>query len=674
MNRLLPGIMLLGFVLVGLSPVAAQESVFSSPEETAPEAAPAPPTAEEMGLDDLDLAIASMELRTKVAQLMMVTMSGLHGPTAADLAFLQEYTPGIAVIRRALQPEQAVSYTTRLRGVERQSGIPLLIGANLTELVRRERNAPSAFVQFPSLLSIAAVDDDAITGKLGDMMAEHLKLMGFDLHLGPSLDLAPTLSGAKGGIHHFGHDPEVAARAAVVLQERLQGQGIEMMPMNFPGGGSNRSEGNPAVLLQSREELPEGPLLPYARAIQEGARLLHVGNTLVPTLDPDPIPASISPIVLRDILRIDLQYDGVIVAGPMDTKDIARQLDAADAALLALHNGADMVYWRGADTQVMRAIDRIVQAVEEERISETTINNSLRKVLAFKEQVASQTREVPTEKEAGKLVKDNRYQELAFEVEQRAVTLVQNRNQVLPITEENASPVGITGVVGVEELHSVMEQSIKKMAQQRITTAQHLGEIQSFEVERVTSRIRGLRTIICILTDDLRPRGQLELLKGLRAQGARVVLVLMGYPTHLPLLKEADAIVLAYSDGTNMGATIQAVGEVLLGEGVLQIAPAREELVVGVGEPRVYDALEVVRAPVGKLPVTLDETYKAGLSVSYNPESLIRRAQWDFGDQKRDRSIRSTYSFDAPGRYPVTLTIRDQDRNETSRTFHIVAE
>ncbi len=658
-------------LLLSTETAHAQRSIFENEQSSE---ALSDVSADNIGIDDVDLAMQSMSLRARVSQLMMVTMSGLHGPTAADLAFIQSYTPGVAVIRQILQPEQAVLYSNKLRAVERGTGIPLLVGANLNELLRRDRGAPSVFAQFPSLLAIAAIDDDEITAKLGEMMAQHLKLMGFHLHLGPSLDLAPELSGAQGGIHHFGHDPEVAARAIRVLQQNLWAHDVEMMPMNFPGGGTNREGRTPAVLLTPREMMASGPLRPYAAAIQQGARILHVGNTLVPTLDPDPIPASLSPVVLRDMLRIDLKYDGVIVAGPMDTEDIARQFDTADAALLALRNGADMVYWRGSDTQVMRAVDRIVQAVNDGIISETAINSALRRVLAYKEFVASTTRELPTEKKAAALVKQKRYYELAYEVERRAITLVQNRDNVLPLSREESTPVGITGVTGVDELYAILEKPIKQISQQRITTARHIGDIQPFEINRVTSRIRGLRTIVCILTDTLRPQGQLELVQGLRAQGARLVVVLIGYPTHLPLLQEADAIVVAYSDGTNIDATIRAIAEVLLGEGAIQIAPAREDLVVRVGEQRVYDALDVVRAPIGQLPMNLSEFYVAGLAVPYNTEKMIRRAQWDFGNGKRSRDLRTTFTFDAPGRYPVSLTITDQQRNDTSRTFYVVAE
>ncbi len=651
----------------------AQPSAFGTREEAPDTEAMAPDT---LDLDDIDQVLQSMDLRAKISQLMMVTMSGQQGPTSADLAFLQTYTPGVAVIRQALQPEQAVAYTSKLREVERRTGIPLLLGADLYELVKRDRGAPSTFAQVPSLLSIAAVDDDEITAKLGDMIGEHLKLMGFHLHLGPKLDLAPTISGAQGGIHHFGHDAEVAARAAATLLEQIRTHQVEMMPMNFPGGGTDREGRAPAVLLTSRDSLADGPMRPYAEAVRRGARILHVGNTLAPTIDPDPIPASVSPVVLRDLLRIDLQYDGVIVAGPMDSENVSRQFDPANAALLALHNGADMVYWRGSDTQVMRAIDRIVQAVEGGVISETSINASLRRVLSLKETMMQMPRETPTERDAGALTRQKRFQELAYEVERRAITLVQNRNQILPLIDGESTPIGITGVVGVEELYEALEKDYKQITRQRITTARHIGDIQTFEIERVSSRIRGLRTIVCVLTDDLRPQGQLELVQALRDQGARVVLVIIGYPTHLPLLKEADAIVLAYSEGASLGATLRAVAEVLKGEGAMQITPARSDLVLSVGEARVYDALDVVRAPVGHLPITLDAYYTAGLSVAYNPEKMIRRAQWDFGagGRRNNRDMRVTHSFDAPGRYPVTLTVTDQNRNEFSRTFRVVVE
>ena len=148
--------------------------------------------------DPMGHALANMELRQKVAQLMVVTMEGSHAPSVADLAYLKSYTPGGAIIPRILKPTYAAIYVTKLRGVEQVSGIPLWIGTNIYRLTRSEREDFNEFVQLPSPLSLAAANDERVTRDVAQLLAEHLSLMGFNLHLGPSLEMAPTLPGAEG--------------------------------------------------------------------------------------------------------------------------------------------------------------------------------------------------------------------------------------------------------------------------------------------------------------------------------------------------------------------------------------------------------------------------------------------------------------------------------------------
>jgi len=145
-------------------------------------------------------------------------------------------------------------------------------GANLYDLPRHERGAAASFAQLPSLMSIAASDDIALTERLAQLTAEHLKVMGFNLNLGPSLDLAPTIEAASGSVQHFGSNPNFAAVAGGSILAALTSNGILAMPMGFPGGGCNRSVNSPATLLTPRARLMEQDLLPFVRAVERGLR------------------------------------------------------------------------------------------------------------------------------------------------------------------------------------------------------------------------------------------------------------------------------------------------------------------------------------------------------------------------------------------------------------------
>ena len=660
---------LLVILLSGLlTPAWPQAPVFT-PDPSQQEQAESVETVTGAELDPVEAIIQILNPRRRIAQLMLVTMQGLQGPQIEDLGLLRDYTPGGVIIRQILKPSIAANYVTKLRATEAASGLPLFIGTNLYQLTRRDRGAPSGFVQLPSPLSVAAADDPEITEGLARLLAEHLKVMGFNLHMGPVLELAPELPDAPGSIYCFGSDPDFAGRAGIAMQSVFAEYGVLSMPMGFPGGGQNRKPRTQAVLLTPKPLLRQADLRPYLDVIDAGAQIIHVGNTLVPTLDDLSRPASLSPAVMRELLRRDLGFEGVIVAGPLDSEDILSTHDAVEAAQLALEGGADLLYWLGPDNQMKRVIERLAFALTQGELSEDLVNAALRRVLTLKLGLAKggEIKESKADALSGK----KKLLESAFSVERRAITLVQNIGGILPLSKAGSMPIGVTGVTGVEELQKALEKHIKPIAQQRISTARHLGDIQDFEVKRVTGRVRGLRTGIVILTDTMRPEGQVKLIRGLKQQGVKVVLILLGYPRHLALLSEADAILLAYCDDATFGETLRAMADILVGRGPVGIRALNEAIELKAGDARVFNARDIIHVPSGRLPVTVSELYRAGLAVPYDPTDAIKRADWDFGNGKRSRNERVEFTYDTPGDYAVTLSVTDRQNETTSRIFQI---
>lgn len=691
-----------GIALCSLSPghAAAQESAFGTQPAPSPQVPerPGAPAAEPITVDPLGVALRSMDMRRKVAQLMLVTMQGAFLPTSEDIAFLSLYTPGGVIIPQLPDPENASGYVSLVRQAEQRAGIPLLVGADLYQLGRGRSKLPSGFVQLPSLMAVAAAEDEDTTAKLAKLLAEYMAAMGFNLHMGPSLVLAPTLPEAQGTVHCLGSDPAFTSEAGNTILKAFSEQKVLAMPLGFPGGGGNRAGNSPAVLLTPKPLLRETDLLPYMRAIEQGAGILHVGNTLVPSLDTLGRPASLSKSVLHDLLREELRFQGVIVAGPLDSADIVTTYDPVEAAVMALENGADMLYWRGPDNRVMRVIDKVVWAVHEKQLSEARINQALSRILALKArqlpappepEVSKKKSKKPkvlregwrkrllpkmkrSDKKLAKVQKKGPIADLAHAVERRSITVVQNRGQVLPLTEAKSMPILVTGVVGVEELHEAMTKHIKHISQQVIATAQRLGQIEDFEINRITSHIKGIRTVVCIFTDAVRPEGTTRLIRALKDSGVTVVAVLLGYPGNLPYLAEADGIVLAYTAGAAYAESLLAVADVLMGEGPVRIVAMEDDLELRAGEARVFDAREVIRVPAGRLPLTVSDQYPAGLSLAYDAASAIKKVVWDFGNRERRKEERTEYAYDRPGRYPIALTVTDAKGNTVSRTFHAV--
>lgn len=656
-------------------PGILSQGVHPPPAEVAPTQSEQP-EREQSPAQTLAQKIAFMSLRQRVCQLMMVTLQGWPKPDTMDITLLSDHTPGSVIVPRMLRPGDGADYVSRLRVAAREqtSGIPLLIGANLYELPMWGWGPKDYFVPLPSLLSIAATGDPGAAERLADLLAKHLTAMGFDMHLGPTLELAPKLPGAKGSIQCFGGNPEFVAAAGAAMLKGLTDAGVVAVAMGFPGGGMNRTGKEPAVLLTPAAHFNDADLLPYKRAVEGGALMIHVGNTLAPTLDTSGLPASLSPAVISGVLRNTLGFGGVIVAGPMDTNDIARAYSPDHAALLAIKAGADMVCWASGGTMVMRSVERIVRSVESGDLSEGVLNAAVGRVLALKFGRGLAERKALNARTAGRLELNRRFSEEALAIERRAVVLVQNRNKTLPLIKGESTPVRITGVAGVEELHAALAKPLKHVDLQPIVSAKHGRQIFDFEVDRVTSRIGGIRTVVCLLTSDLRGPGTQDLLRQVRGAGARVVVVLIGLPDALPDFGEADAILVSHCDPKACDLAMKAVADALLGQGPPTIASSVGDLHTQVGKPETFKVSDVVRSPAGRLPVDIQAPFLAGFSLHYAAAPNVKKATWDFGDGRRATGLEVTKAYEAAGRYAVTLTVSDKNKETVSRTFYVVVE
>lgn len=638
------------------------------PEKKTPQTELKPGELPKLSVDE---ALEKLDLPARVAQLLLVTLQGEIAPNAGDLKYLREYTPGGVIVRQAGLPTEAQLYVARVRGAELLTGIPMLVGCDLYALARANRGIPSQFVQLPSLLSLAAAHDSGATDRFARILATHMHGMGFDLSLGPSLELAPTIKDAQGTIYTFGSDPVFAADAGATLITALNEAGVAAAPMGFPGGGANRRPKEPAVLLTARNELATRDLLPYARALGHGTQAIHVGNTLVPTIDKSRLPASLSPAVINQLLREEMGFEGLVIAGPLDSEEVTNAHDPVEAAMRALDAGADLLYFQTTLSTAARVVDKLSAAVAAGDFPRDVIDRAARRVIARKLDIRAMRPTPAVEKDAKKLENKRAIVEEAYAVERKAITLIKNNGGVLPLTREGSTPAGITGVVGVDELYFLLEKPLKILAQQPIGTARHLGEIQDFEIDRVTQHAEGVKTAIVVLTDQLRPYGQRKLVSGLKEKGAKVVVILLGYPGNAAVLDEADAVLLAYCDGSSYAQTLRALGDVLLGKGALTLRSDLPVIPAKVGERRAFNVADIVRSPAGRLPMALGEAFPAGFSVNYGGQALVKHAEWDFGNGASAKGTQVEYAYPAAGQFTLQVRVSGEDKETTTHAYPV---
>lgn len=646
-------IMLVGALASGQDAPSSGLRGVVDPTKSAPAApAPADPNAAEAPpASPADPGIALMH---KVAQLMIVTLEGVSSPTSLDRQVLFTLPPGGIIVPQVTDPESAADYVHAVRAFSSNAfeQLPFLVGVDLFAQEKYAKEARTQSLRVPPMLDFAAAGPSAVSATLFGQLAENVRAMGFDFHLGPSLALASAPETGGGSLFSFGGDVATTAAFAQQINDAMHANGITWIPMGFPGGG-----GMPPVLITPRSQLRDRDLKPYGLIAQgPGAvPMLNVGTALVPTMD-DATPACFSPIVIGDLRGDVFGYSGIVVAGPLDVKEVTISRRPERAAIEALLAGADMLYWSMPGPHVLQATVAIVDGIQKNAIDEKVIDRAIDRIRAYKKSLPPPREFKEVEAEAKALLKKREKSSEPVTLTRMTITLIKNDPDALPLSEAS-QPTAVIGAYGTEQLKGALEEYMEPIAERPIRYAKHSGRFEPFETDRIVKLTDAYRTIIITVSNEIEGVGQRNLIRDFRRLGKRVIVVVMGYPRDMTPFEDANAIVLAYGNPNQPGDTMLAVADVLMGNAPVEILPPLRDLVLTAGEASSFDAFDVLRSPVGRLPLTVGGKYVAGYSVPYRPTLAVDTIHWDFGDGAKSSAAVATHAYKKPGEYIVTLTI-----------------
>ena len=137
------------------------------------------------------------------------------------------------------------------------------------------------------------------------------------------MNLAPVADVAGPGSVMAGRAFEADVPENVVAASReLLDAGVMPTVKHFPGFGraTENTDDAPVTIDASREEL-ETDLEPFRAAIDAGVPLVMASHALYPALDPNYI-ASQSPVVLGELLRDELGFDGVVITDSLEAEAV----------------------------------------------------------------------------------------------------------------------------------------------------------------------------------------------------------------------------------------------------------------------------------------------------------------------------------------------------------------
>lgn len=327
--------------------------------------------------------------------------------------------------------------------LQRDSELPLLIAADFERgLASRVSSVPS----FPDAMAFGAIGDPAYARRFGAITAEESRAIGIQWNLFPVADVNSNPQNPIINTRSFGEDPaEVGDLVAAFIQGSRE-HGMLTTVKHFPGHGDTGTDSHLGVaqVEGNLAHIQAVEIPPFRKAIEAGVDSVMVAHLAVPALDADPNKvATISSSIIDGVLKTQLGFKGVVVTDALEMRGLTslyppQQGSAtAKAAVDAVKAGNDVILW---PTDLDGAFRGIVGAVQRGEISESRIDESVRKVLEMKASVGlDQSRQVDLE-QVPYLVSKPEDLQFAQQVADQSVTLVRNNGQVLPLAKLQPPP------------------------------------------------------------------------------------------------------------------------------------------------------------------------------------------------------------------------------------------
>jgi beta-N-acetylhexosaminidase len=391
--------------------------------------------------------MASLSVREKVAQLVVIPFNGHKFRRSRDAAkFMnlvsREHVGGLILVNmadgRIVAKAEPLETATFINRMQRAAKIPLVVAGDFERGLSMRVDETTVF---PHAMAFGASGDPDEARVEGEITAKESRALGFQWLFFPDADVNNNPDNPIINIRSYGEDPASVSQfvsAFIAGAHSDSGSRVLVTAKHFPGHGDTATDThmNLATIAVGRPRLESLEWAPFRAAIRSGVDAIMTAHIAVPALDDTALPATLSPKILTGVLRDEMGFEGLIVTDALDMGGIAHGFAVGDAAVRAVEAGADVLLMP-ADPKA--AIDAVMAAVKSGRIAQKRIDESVMRILAAKARVGLAGSRLVDTARVGSLVSTPEGAAAAQRIADRSVTLVRNRDGVLPLDNRNAA-------------------------------------------------------------------------------------------------------------------------------------------------------------------------------------------------------------------------------------------
>ena len=518
-------------------------------------------------MSDSQQQTSDYHLSNAIGQMLLVTFQGYTLPESFEELLRRRHIGGVTLFRSysVRDPGQVRELTTALQRAAADSGQPpLLIGADQEggTLLALAGSTP-----FPGNMALGATHSTELAHRVGFATGRELAAMGINVNYAPVCDVNVNPRNPVIGTRSFGEDPAEVALLAAAMVEGLQEAGVAATAKHFPGHGDTSGDSHHGLttLPFDEERLRQVELPPFAEAIRAGVKLVMSAHIALPALtDGKAIPATVSPEIMRGLLRERLGFKGVSVSDAMDMGGITQAGTPGAMAVAAVKAGIDLVMLMDSDDKMEGVYTALMQAAQQGELPRHEIAASVERILALKEWVSRQSQP------GLEMVQCEEHRALAYEVAASAVTLVRDEAGQLPLRlspDERMlaivpQPADLTPADTSSYDTPRLADGLRKFHAQVDEVVVSLNPGES-EIAALVERSRDYAVTVVATINASNHPGQAALVAELVGAGNRVVAVALRLPYDIAAYPSAPTYVCTYS---LQSPSLDALGSALFGQ------------------------------------------------------------------------------------------------------------
>ena len=494
-----------------------------------------------------------MTLEEKISQMISCRFSGhfynLDSPVVQRLeSLVKEQKVGGLIIFGG----EAFEAAYLINKLQEKSDIPLLIASDLE---RGLGNQIDGATLFPPLMSIGAAGSEELAFGMGQVTAREARAVGIHVTYAPVVDVNSNPLNPIINTRSIGEDPKLVSRLASAFIRGCQGNGLIATAKHFPGHGDTDVDSHTElpVVDKDLESLNQVELLPFKKAIEAGVQAVMTAHLQVPALDStSDLPATLSPLIITELLREKLGFNGLIVTDAMEMGGVMTLYSSEEAAVKAVKAGVDCLL---LPLETEKVIEALVKEVRSGGISESRIDLSIRRILRAKARLGLHRKRSVDLEALPRILGSKQHRDLAEKAFERSLTLVKNKNDMNPLSceDKKTAVFSLSSDKGDFFAGQVFIQEVKKRCpdvQQFYADALTGDEF----IEEAVEKSCDVDTRIIILFSRLYSgkgsvglnERHIELIKRLSEDEIPLLVISFGSPYFLKHFPEVDAYVCAY--------------------------------------------------------------------------------------------------------------------------------